>query len=143
MSCPFKNVYKAKHHFWLFYYSKVNSTQNVYKKYNKLINSKLPSWPETSPNLKLCLIKIAHRATYMQLLWLFSTALTLFSYDSSATFLYPCINRSVLIESWDMMDTANLKVSTSQKEILDSPHTPKNQRNFVHFFTSKSGQIKK
>ena len=43
------------------------------------------------------------------------------------------------------MDTANLKVSTSQKDFLDSPHTPENQQNFVHFFAlaSKSGQIKK
>ena len=39
-----------------------------------------------------------------------------------------------------------VKVSSkSQKEILDCPHTPKNQRNFVHFFdlASKSGQIEK
>jgi hypothetical protein len=37
-----------------------------------------------------------------------------------------------------------LKVSKSQKGILDSPRTPKNQRHFVHFFAlpSKSGQIK-
>ena len=37
-----------------------------------------------------------------------------------------------------------LKVSKSQKEILDS-HTPKNQRNVLHFsaLASKSGQIKR
>ena len=38
-----------------------------------------------------------------------------------------------------------LIVSKSQKEILDSPHTPKNQRFFLHFLAlaSKSGQIKR
>ena len=30
------------------------------------------------------------------------------------------------------------EVSRSQKEILDSPHTPKNQRNFSHFFALAS-----
>ena len=34
------------------------------------MNSKLPSRPETSPNFKLYVIKIAHRATYIKWLWL-------------------------------------------------------------------------
>ena len=36
----------------------LNSTQNSYEKYKKFINCKLPSQPKTSPNLKLCVIKI-------------------------------------------------------------------------------------
>ena len=36
-----------------------NLNGNVYKKYKKFINSKLPSRPEPSLNLKLCFIKIA------------------------------------------------------------------------------------
>ena len=37
------------------------------------------------------------------------------------------------------------KVSKSQKEILDFPHAPKNQQDFVHFsaLASKSGKIKR
>ena len=34
-------------------------------------------------------------------------------------------------------------VSKSQKEILDFPHAPKNQQDFVHFSASKGGQIKR
>ena len=33
------------------------------------MNSKLPNQPKTSPNIKFCVIKIAQRATYIQLLW--------------------------------------------------------------------------
>ena len=35
-------------------------------------------------------------------------------------------------------------VSKSQKEILDFPHAPKNQQDFVHFFAlvSRMGEIK-
>ena len=42
-------------------------------------------------------------------------------------------------------DSNSLKVSKSRKQIILSFHTPKNQRNFPHFFAlaSKSGQIKK
>ena len=47
--------------FCLFYKSKLNATQNSFKKYKKFMNSKLPNQPEpakTSPNLKLiCFIK--------------------------------------------------------------------------------------
>ena len=33
------------------------------------MNSKLPNQPKTSPNIKLCVTKIAQRMTYIQLLW--------------------------------------------------------------------------
>ena len=45
-------------------FTKINSTQNSYKMHNELLNSKLPSWPKTSLDIKLCFIKIARRVTY-------------------------------------------------------------------------------
>ena len=34
------------------------------------MKSELSSWPKTSQNFKLYVIKIAHRATYIQWIWL-------------------------------------------------------------------------
>ena len=47
------------------------------------------NWPKTSPNIKLCFIKMAHRTTYLQWLWLWllrSCALRDHPYITSAHF---------------------------------------------------------
>ena len=44
--------------------------QNSHKRYNKLMNSKLTCQPKTSPNLKFCFTKIAHRPTFIKHLWM-------------------------------------------------------------------------
>ena len=52
-----------QHNFWVFYWYKLNATQNSYKKYKKIMI--LTAQPaKTFLNLRFYFIKIAHRSTY-------------------------------------------------------------------------------
>ena len=57
--CKFKKlkVYETKylhHNCCLFYESKLDATRKSYKKYKKVLNSRLPNSLKTSPNLRFC-----------------------------------------------------------------------------------------